>query len=132
MRTHTLMLTLALGAFAPALAQTAPTAAPTVAQPAGTVSEVVVNGTTELLANFVRATLNVQPGAPVASVDLEAVRQGVLNSGYFSSATARVEQREGRDVLVIDVVPNATIGSVDATGLTFLPAEALKRASPIC
>lgn len=127
MRTHTLMLTLALGAFAPALAQTAPTAAPTVAQPAGTVSEVVVNGTTELLANFVRATLNVQPGAPVASVDLEAVRQGVLNSGYFSSATARVEQREGRDVLVIDVVPNATIGSVDATGLTFLPAEAFKK-----
>ncbi|WP_261664473.1 outer membrane protein assembly factor [Deinococcus sp. Marseille-Q6407] len=139
MRTHTLMLTLALGAAAPALAQTAApvrapapaaqpaSARPAAAQPAGTVSEVVVNGTTELLANFVRATLNVQPGAPVSGVNLDQVRQSVLNSGYFSAATPRIEQRSGRSVLVIDVVPNATIGSVEATGLTYLSADAFKK-----
>ncbi|ADY26783.1 surface antigen (D15) [Deinococcus proteolyticus MRP] len=133
MRTQTLMLTLALSASAPALAQTAaPVQAPApaaqpAAQPAGTVSEVVVNGTTELLANFVRATLSVQPGTPVASVNLEQVRQSVLNSGYFSAATPRIEQRSGRSVLVVDVVPNATIGTVEATGLTFLSADAFKK-----
>lgn len=128
MRTHTLMLTLALSAAAPALAQTAPTAvAPAPTQVSGNVSEVVVNGTTELLANFVRATLPVQPGTPAASVNLEQVRQSVMGSGYFASAAPRLEQRASGAALVIDVVPNATIGSVEAAGLTFLPAEEFKR-----
>lgn len=90
-------------------------------------SEVVVNGTTDLLANFVRATLSVQPGAPVAGINLDQVRQSVLNSGYFSSVTPRIEQRGGASVLVLDVVPNATIGNVEATGLTFLNGEAFKK-----
>lgn len=134
MRTHTLMLTLALSAAAsPALAQAAaPASAPAApaaasAQAAGTVSEVVVNGTTELLANFVRATLPVQPGASAAGLNLEQVRQSVLNTGYFSSATPRLEQRSGKTVLVLDVIPNATIGSVEATGLTFLNGEGFKQ-----
>lgn len=39
-------------------------AAPAVAQTAGTVQDVTVVGTSDLLANFIRATLTTQTGTP--------------------------------------------------------------------
>ncbi|WP_102127052.1 BamA/OMP85 family outer membrane protein [Deinococcus planocerae] len=111
---HTLALTLVLAA---------PVA---VAQTAATVQDVVVNGTNDLLSNYVRATLSVQPGAALSSVNLRLVEQDVLATGYFKTATADLRTIGGRDTLVITVTPNATIGKVDVTGLTFLPAEGFK------
>ncbi|TDE85352.1 outer membrane protein assembly factor [Deinococcus sp. S9] len=112
---HTLALTLFLAA---------PVA---LAQQAGTVQDVLVNGTSDLLANYVKATLNVQPGALLSSVNLRQVEQDVLATGYFKTATAELRTIGGRDTLVITVAPNPTISTVEATGLTFLPAEGFKK-----
>ncbi|MDL2345246.1 POTRA domain-containing protein [Deinococcus sp. MIMF12] len=111
---HTLALTLVL-------------AAPAAAQQAATVQDVVVNGTTELLANYVKATLGVQPGSALSSVNLRQVEQDVLGTGYFRTAVAELRTVNGRDTLVVNVTPNATIGKIEATGLTFLPAEGFKQ-----
>ncbi|MFC6590823.1 outer membrane protein assembly factor [Deinococcus lacus] len=123
MQTRTLFLTLSLTLVPAASAQGT---VPAAVSPAGTVQDVVVTGTTELLANFVRATLSVQPGAQLSTLSPEAVRQEVLASGYFSAATVTVGKSSGRDALLISVVPNAVIGRVDVTGMTFLPAEGFK------
>lgn len=112
---HTLALTLFLAA---------PVA---LAQQAGTVQDVVVNGTSDLLTNYLKATLNVQPGTALSSVNLRQVEQEVLATGYFKTATAELRTLAGRDTLVITVAPNPTISTVDATGLTFLPADAFKK-----
>ncbi|MFC6801056.1 POTRA domain-containing protein [Deinococcus caeni] len=109
------------------LAVTVLLAAPAVAQTAGTVQDVTVVGTSELLASFVRATLSVQSGAPLSSINLRQVEQEVVASGYFRSAAAELRSVGGRDSLVITVVPNATIKDVTVTGLTFLPADGFKK-----
>ncbi|MBZ9749685.1 outer membrane protein assembly factor [Deinococcus sp. HMF7604] len=109
------------------LAVTIALAAPAAAQTAGTVQEVTVVGTTELLTNFVRATLSVQTGAPLSSVNLRQVEQEVVASGYFKSAVAELRSVSGRDSLVITVVPNPTIKDVAITGLSFLPADGFKK-----
>ncbi|MEF2278133.1 POTRA domain-containing protein [Deinococcus sp. YIM 134068] len=96
------------------------------AQTAATVQDVVVNGTSDLLSNYVKATLSVQPGAALSSVNLRLVEQDVLATGYFKTATADLRTVAGRDTLVITVTPNPTIGQVNATGLTFLRAEDFK------
>ncbi|MFB9992575.1 outer membrane protein assembly factor [Deinococcus oregonensis] len=122
---------------APALAHaqqaqpTTPAATPAQAQPtqtqqAGTVQDITVTGTTELLANFVRATLTTQPGAALSSVNLRQVEQEVVASGYFKSAVAELRTVGGRDTLSITVTPNPTISTVETTGLTFLPADGFK------
>ncbi|EYB66876.1 surface antigen (D15) [Deinococcus phoenicis] len=112
---HTLALTLFLAA---------PVA---LAQQAGTVQDVVVNGTSDLLSNYVRTVLSIQPGAALSSVNLRQVEQDVLATGFFRTATAELRTVGGRDTLVITVAPNPTIATVDATGLTFLPADAFKK-----
>ena len=108
------------------LAVTLALCAPAFAQQAGTVQDVTVTGTTDLLANFVRASLNVQPGAALSSVNLRQIEQDVVATGYFKSAVAELRTVSGRDVLNIAVVPNPTISAVEATGLTFLPGDQFK------
>ncbi|MFC4639590.1 BamA/OMP85 family outer membrane protein [Deinococcus hohokamensis] len=109
------------------LAVTVLLTAPAVAQTAGTVQDITINGTSELLANFLRATLTVQPGAPLTSVNLRQVEQEVIASGYFKTAVAELRTVGGKDTLVVTVTPNPTISSVEATGLSFLPAEGFKK-----
>ena len=117
----TLAVTALLAAplFAPsALAQstttqtTTPQAAPAQsapAQPAGTVQAIVVVGTSDLLTNFLQATLSAQPGTPLSSVNLRRVEQEALASGYFKTAVAELRTVSGRDVLYVTVTPNPTI-----------------------
>ncbi|GHF33109.1 outer membrane protein assembly factor BamA [Deinococcus metalli] len=109
------------------LAVTVLLAAPAVAQTAGTVQDITVVGTSELLANYLRATLTVQPGAALSSVNLRQVEQEVLASGYFKTAVAELRTVGGKDTLQITVTSNPTISAVNATGLTFLPAEGFKK-----
>ncbi|MHA0040424.1 BamA/OMP85 family outer membrane protein [Deinococcus sp. PEB2-63] len=109
------------------LAVTVLLAAPAVAQTAGTVQDVTVVGTSDLLANFIRATLTTQTGTPLSGVNLRQVEQEVVASGYFKSAVAELRSVGGKDTLVITVVPNPTIKDVTITGLTFLPAEGFKK-----
>ena len=83
------------------LAVTAVLAAPAVAQAqtAGTVQDITVAGTSDLLANFLKATLSVQPGAALSSVNLRAVEQEVVATGYFKSAVAELRTVAGKDTL---------------------------------
>ncbi|GGM04768.1 BamA/OMP85 family outer membrane protein [Deinococcus aerophilus] len=109
------------------LAVTVLLAAPAVAQTAGTVQDVTVSGTSELLSNFLRATLSIQPGAPLSSVNLRQVEQEVVATGYFKSAVAELRTVAGKDTLNVTVVPNPTITAVEASGLTFLSPDAFKK-----
>ncbi|THF88673.1 outer membrane protein assembly factor [Deinococcus sp. KSM4-11] len=109
------------------LAVTVLLAAPAVAQTTGTVQDVTVVGTSELLANFLRATLTVQAGVPLSSVNLRQVEQEVIASGYFKTAVAELRTVSGKDTLYITVTSNPTISAVEASGLTFLPADGFKK-----
>ncbi|MDV6373350.1 BamA/OMP85 family outer membrane protein [Deinococcus arenicola] len=115
---HPLTLAVTIVLAAPALAQ---------AQTAGTVQAVTVAGTSDLLANFLRATLSTQPGAPLSSVNLRAVEQEVVATGYFKSAVAELRTVAGKDTLNIAVTANPTIAAVEASGLTFLSPDAFKK-----
>ena len=114
----TLAVTVALSAPY-ALAQSA---APATA----TVGDVVVKGTTDLLGNFLKASLSVQPGAALSSVNLRQVELDAVATGYIKSASAEFQTIGGQNVLVITAVPNPVIKNVNVTGVTFLPADGFK------
>lgn len=109
------------------LALTLALTAPAFAQQTGTIQQVEVVGTTDLLSDFVKTTLSVQPGAALSSVNLRQVEQDVLGSGYFKTVLAEMRRVSGRDTLVITVTPNPAIADVQVTGMSFLPADAFKQ-----
>ena len=111
---HTLALTAALSApFA-------------LAQQAATLNDVVVTGASDLLGNFLKASVSVQPGAALSAVNLRQVEQDALATGYLKTASATLQTVNGQNVLVLAVVTNPAIASVNVSGLTFLPADAFK------
>lgn len=139
---HSLLLTLTLALGASASAQTTPTAtqtsttqtqaaqtqiAPLNVPATATLQNVVVTGTTDLLANLVKATLSAQEGAPLSSLNLRALEQEVLATGYFKTATATLGTVDGQNTLKIAVTSNPVIKDVQATGMSFLPAEDFKQ-----
>lgn len=138
MRYPLTLITLTLAASASA--QNAPTSAqaipatPLTATPAvsstvsaTTLQNVVVTGTTDLLANLVKATLSTQEGTPLSSINLRAVEQEVMATGYFKTATASLSIVGGQHTLGIAVTSNPVIKEVQATGMSFLPAEEFKQ-----
>ncbi|ADV67264.1 BamA/OMP85 family outer membrane protein [Deinococcus maricopensis] len=98
------------------------------AQTTATLDDIVVQGAPDLLANYLKVNLSTQPGAALSSVNLRQVEQDTLATGFFKTATASLTTQNGRDVLVINVTPNATISSVTVQGLTFFPVEGFKGA----
>ncbi len=114
---HPLTLAVTLALTAPALAQ---------AQSVGTVQDVVVLGATDILSNYLKAELSVQPGTALSGVNLRQVEQDVLATGYFKSAVAELRTVSGRDVLQITVVSNPLIKDVQVTGMSFLPGDDFK------
>ena len=109
------------------LALTAVLSAPfALAQQTASLSDVVVTGASDLLGNFLKASLSVQPGAALSSVNLRQVEQDALATGYLKTASATLQTVNGQNVLVIAVVSNPAIASVSVSGLTFLPADAFK------
>ncbi|MFC4453375.1 BamA/OMP85 family outer membrane protein [Deinococcus sonorensis] len=96
------------------------------AQQAATLTDVTVQGTTDLLANFLKASLSVQPGAALSSVNLRQVEQDALATGYVKTASAKLSSANGQNVLTLTVVANPVIKSVAVTGMTFLPADDFK------
>ncbi|MFC3859337.1 outer membrane protein assembly factor [Deinococcus antarcticus] len=116
---HSLTLAMTLALTAPAYAQTATTT--------GTVQAVTVVGSSDLLTDLIKATINVQEGTPLSSVNLRQVEQDVLSTGYFKSAIAELRTVGGRDTLVITVQANTTIKDIEVTGMTYLPADGFKK-----
>ncbi len=94
------------------------------AQQAATLQDVSVQGTTDLLANYLKVNLGVQPGDAVSSVNLKQVEQNTLATGFFKSATAALNG----NTLVVTVVANPTITSVTTSGITFFDPEKIKAA----
>ena len=94
------------------------------AQQAATLQDVQVQGTTDLLSNYLKVNLGVQPGDAVASLDLKQVEQNTLATGFFKSASATLNG----NVLVVTVVANPTISDVTTTGITFFDPEKIKAA----
>ncbi|RJF73237.1 outer membrane protein assembly factor [Deinococcus cavernae] len=126
---HSLTLAVTLALAAPAYAQTAPatTPAPVGTASAGTVQDISIVGSTDLLSDLIKSTITVQQGTPLSSVNLRQVEQDVLGTGYFKSAIAELRTVQGRDTLVVTVQTNPTISAVDASGLNYLPADAFKK-----
>ena len=95
------------------LALTAVLSAPfALAQQTASLSDVVVTGASDLLGNFLKASLSVQPGAALSSVNLRQVEQDALATGYLKTASATLQTVNGQNVLVIAVVSNPAIASV--------------------
>lgn len=119
------LLVLTLG---PARAQTVPAAPPPAAPaaPTGVVDEVVVTGTDDVLAGLVRVSIDVQPGTPVADVRPDAVRQQVLELGFFSDANVALATVDGRRRLTVAVTPNPTVGAVEFRGNVSVTSEQLR------
>lgn len=99
-----------------------------VAQQAATLDDVIVQGTSDLLSNYLKVNLGVQVGDPLASVDPAKVQQNVLATGFFKSASAQLQDIGGKQTLVIGVVPNGTISQVNVTGISFFDPEKIKQA----
>ncbi|WP_425145762.1 BamA/OMP85 family outer membrane protein [Deinococcus sp.] len=114
---HTLAVTAALSA---------PYALASVTQVTATVGDVVVKGTSDLLGNFLKASLSVQPGTALSKVNLRQVELDAVATGYIKSATAEFQTIGGQNVLVVTALPNPTIKAVNVTGVTFLPADGFK------
>lgn len=124
---HSLTLALTVALTAPALAQAQTTQTQAAQTPApGTVQNISVVGTTDLLGDLVKASITVQEGAALSSVNPRQVEQDVLSTGYFKSAVAELRTVGGQDTLVITVQPNAPIGEVQVSGMSFLPADDFK------
>lgn len=118
MRTpHTLVLTAALASAPFALAQQA-----------ATLADVNVVGASDLLSNFLKVNLSVQPGDALSKVNPKQVEQDALATGFFKSATAELRTISGRDTLVITVVPNPVIKAVNISGASNFDAAQLKTA----
>lgn len=128
-RTGLLALALIALSLGSARAQTTPAAPPPAAPaaaPAAAIDDVVVTGTDDVLGGLVQVSIDAQAGTPVAEINLETVRQQVLELGFFSAVTVTVGQVEGKTRLTIAVVPNPTVGEVAFRGNTSVPAEQLR------
>jgi len=87
---------------------------------AAPLSQIVIEGADPVLSALARVNLPVEPGQDTTTIDLQAVEQALLDSGYFAKAKARLEG----DVLKIEVVPNPRIASVEIDSQA-IPPEVL-------
>ena len=134
----TLALTLALAAplaaaqttdtapAAPATPAPATPAPATTAPASATLGSVTVTGATDLLGSFLKASLTVQPGAALSSLNLRAIEQEALATGFFSTVNASLGTAGGQNVLTLAVKANPQISAVEITGLTYFPADGFK------
>jgi len=97
------------------------------AQPAGTLQDIQIRGTTDLLTGLVKVNLPVQVGDPVSQINLTAVQLAVLGQGFFQKASAELQDIAGKTVLVITVVPNSDIKALVVKS-TFIPPDRIKAA----
>jgi len=86
---------------------------------AAPLSEIRIEGADPVLTALARVALPVEPGQDTGSIDLEAVRSALLDSGYFRHVGARLEG----DVLVVQLEPNPPIAGVEVKAQAFAPEE---------
>ena len=124
-RFYPLLCTLLLLAFsAPVNAQATQAAAQSTVQSDEPLSEVRIEGASDLKRNLINVTLSARAGTPVSQLDLEGERDRLLSIGDFSEVSLDIEDRGGGPILFVRVVENPTIGEVAVEGSSF-PSEAL-------
>ena len=97
------------------------------AQSVGTLQDIQIRGTSDLLTGLIKVNLPVQIGDSVSQINLTAVQLAVLSQGFFQRASAELQDIAGQTVLVITVVPNADIKNVVVKS-TFIPPDRIKAA----
>jgi outer membrane protein insertion porin family len=116
-----LLLTLCYTLFPAALAQSASPA---------TIDDIVVQGAggravSDTLVGLVKVSLTVSVGDPVSDVKPDEIRAQVLETGFFRTVNAEVVTQNGRNVLVITVEENPTIGAVRFAGNALVASDQL-------
>jgi len=106
-----------------ALAQTAQTAqTPNISGP---LEEVRIEGTSANL-DLIKTVLVSRPGVSASQIDLEAERNQVLSLGYYSEASASLEDRGNGPILIIRVKEYPRIAEVTFEGALVADPEQLK------
>ena len=101
-------------------------APPALAQGAA-LDQIQVVGASDLLANYLKASLQEQPGELLSQVNPKAVEQEALATGFFKSATAELRSVNGQQMLVVTVAPNPEVAAVTVSGAEFVPADQVKK-----
>jgi outer membrane protein insertion porin family len=103
-----------------AFAQTPP------AQPTGSIDEILVTGTNDdTVKGLIKVTIDVSVGDPVENVKPEEIQNQLLALGFFKTVKVTLEVRDGRNVVVIAVESNPTVGEVVFKGNTVVSSAQL-------
>lgn len=86
---------------------------------AAPLSEIRIEGADPVLSALARVALPVEPGQDTDTIDLDAVRAALRESGYFRKVEAELEG----DVLVVRLEPNPPIAGVEVEAQAFPPEE---------
>ncbi|WP_457633745.1 BamA/OMP85 family outer membrane protein [Oceanithermus desulfurans] len=86
---------------------------------AAPLAEIRIEGADPVLTALARVALPVEPGQDTASIDLEAVRAALMDSGYFRKVEVALEG----DVLRVRLEPNPPIAGVEVKAEAFPPEE---------
>jgi outer membrane protein insertion porin family len=109
-------LTLALLLSVPAISQ---------AQPVSVIADIQVKGASDLISSLVKINLPLQVGDPLSSVNLTAVQLAVFNQGFFQKVSAELQDVGGKTILLITVIPNSDISSLEVKS-AFIAPERIK------
>jgi outer membrane protein insertion porin family len=81
---------------------------------AGPLEEILIEGTDDdVLKGRIRIAIDVEPGNLAENVQVNRVRQQVLELGLFREVRVELQSSEGKNVLLITVKTNPKIGSVE-------------------
>ncbi len=95
------------------------------AQPVSVIADIQVKGASDLISSLVKINLPIQVGDPLSSVNLTAVQLAVFNQGFFQKVSAELQDVSGKTILLITVIPNLDIKSIEVKS-TFIAPERIK------
>jgi outer membrane protein insertion porin family len=80
----------------------------------GPLEDILIEGSNDdVLAGRIRIAIDVEPGNLTENIQVDRVRQQVLELGLFREVRVELQARDGKNVLVITVKVNPKIGSVE-------------------
>lgn len=89
----------------------------------GPLAEIRIEGTS-VYRNIIGVVISARPGVPAERIDLEAERDRVYGLGTFREVTVDLERGEAGPVLVVRVLENPTIASINFPGAaTLAPSQ---------
>ncbi len=86
---------------------------------AAPLADIRIEGADPVLSALARVALPVKPGQDTGSIDVEAVRNALMESGYFRKVEVALED----DVLIVKLEPNPPIAKVEVKSQAFPPDQ---------